>query len=78
MPAIHETAYPRVKPYFSEKELDEVFTLSDVELQWLDQKTKLNNSASRLGLSLLLKCYQYLGRIVRTTEITPLGKKSSL
>lgn len=75
MPAIHETAYPRVKPYFSEKELDEVFTLSDIEIQWLDQKTKLNNSASRLGLSLLLKCYQYLGRIVRTTEITPLVKE---
>ncbi len=50
MPAIHETAYPHVKPYFSKKELDEVFKLSDVEIQWLDQKTKLNNSASRLHL----------------------------
>ena len=59
MAAIHETAYPRFKPYFSPKELEEVFNLSPDEMAYLNRKTKATNEVTRLGFALLLKCYQY-------------------
>ena len=40
MAAIHETAYPRIKPVFTQKELIEVFKPNDTELLLLDTKTK--------------------------------------
>jgi hypothetical protein len=40
MSAIHETAYPRIKPNLSPKELKEVFTPTEEELSLLDSKTK--------------------------------------
>ena len=69
MAAIHETAYPRFKPYFTVKELDEVFTLSPDEISFLNRKTKATNSVSRLGFATLLKCYQYLGRPIKVDHV---------
>jgi hypothetical protein len=40
MAAIHETAYPRIKPHLSHKELQEIFMPSPEELALLDTKTK--------------------------------------
>lgn len=69
MAAVHETAYPRFKAFFTSKELSEVFTLSSDELVFLNRKTKTQNNVSRLGFAILLKCYQYLGRPIRVSEV---------
>jgi TnpA family transposase len=69
MPAIHETAYPRFKPYFNAKELEEVFQLTADEIDFLNTKTKLTNPVTRLGFALQLKCYQYLGRPIQVNKI---------
>ncbi len=75
MPAIHETAYPRIKPNLSPKELKELkelFTPTEEELFLLDSKTKKTLTVTRLGFMLMLKCYQYLGRPVTlpTLDVT--------
>ncbi len=69
MAAIHETAYPWFKPYLTAKELDELFSLSVDEIDFINRKTKVNNITSRLGFGILLKCYQYLGRAVQVEQI---------
>ncbi|MCD8542838.1 MAG: DUF4158 domain-containing protein [Gammaproteobacteria bacterium] len=69
MPAIHETAYPRFKPYLSAQEQEEIFKLSPEELSLLNSKTKTNNQQSRFGFALLLKCYQYLGRPIQIETV---------
>lgn len=43
MPAIHETAYPRIKPNLSPKELKELFTPNEEELILLDCKGSVAN-----------------------------------
>ena len=40
MAAIHETAYPRIKPNLSHKELKEIFTPTEEELILLKLKNK--------------------------------------
>lgn len=69
MAAIHETAYPRIKPIFTQKELVEVFKPNNTELLLLDTKTKKTSNVSRLGFMLFLKYYQYLGRPVKVKHI---------
>ena len=69
MPAIHETAYPRIKPNLSPKELKELFTPNEEELILLDCKTKKSMPVTRFGFMLMLKCYQYLGRPVKLKTI---------
>ncbi|GAG69523.1 unnamed protein product [marine sediment metagenome] len=64
MAAIHETAYPRIKPSFSNKELSEIFKPTEEELCLLDANTKKTLPKPRLGFMIILKCYQYLGRVV--------------
>jgi TnpA family transposase len=70
MAAIHETAYPRFKPYFTSKELDEVFALSHDEIAFLNRRTKASNAVSRLAFAILLKCYQYLGRPINVSKVS--------
>lgn len=69
MAAIHETAYPRIKPNLSHKELRELFTPKEEEISLLNSKTKISLVVPRLGFMLLLKCYQYLGRPVNLQKI---------
>lgn len=69
MTAIHETAYPRFKPYLSKRELQEVFLLSSDEIELLNEKTKTQNHISRLGFALLLKCYQHLSRPIQINTV---------
>lgn len=75
MPAIHETAYPRIKPNLSSKELKEVFTPTEEELFLLDSKTKKTLPVTRLGFMLALKYYQYLGRPIKPQKIDATIKK---
>lgn len=69
MAAIHETAYPRIKPNLSRKELKEIFTPTPDELFLLNSKTKRTLSLPRLGFMITLKCYQYLGRPIRVNKV---------
>ena len=75
MATIHETAYPRFKPVFTQKELVEVFKPNSNELLLLDTNTKKTSEVSRLGFMLLLKYYQYLGRPVKAKHINDFIKK---
>jgi len=69
MAAIHETAYPRIKPNLNQKELGELFAPSPEELLLLDANTKRTLTVPRLGFMLILKCYQYLGRPMHIQQI---------
>ncbi len=62
MAAIHETAYPRIKPHLSPKELKELFTLTTEEIDLLNTKTKKTLPVAQLGFMIILKCYKYVGR----------------
>ena len=75
MAAIHETAYPRIKPNLSHKELREIFTPLGEEISLLNSKTKKSLVVPRLGFMLLLKCYQYLGRPINLQKIDTSIKK---
>ena len=75
MAAIHETAYPRIKPNLSHKELREIFTPLSDELFLLNSKTKATIPVTRLGFMLTLKCYQYLGRAVNLKKLDHSIKK---
>lgn len=69
MAAIHETAYPRIKPNLTHKELRDIFTPQETEISLLNSKTKISLPVTRLGFMLLLKCYQYLGRPINLKKI---------
>lgn len=59
MTSIERTAYPRFKKHISKKELDQVYTPSQAELNFISKlacKYEL-----RLGATLLLKSFQRLG-----------------
>jgi hypothetical protein len=76
MTAIHETAYPRMKPVFSAKELKELFVPTEDEMVLLNKSTKKTRLIPRLGFMVILKCYQYLGRPVRVIKISESIKKT--
>jgi hypothetical protein len=76
MAAIHETAYPRIKPNLNHKELKEIFTPTEEELLLLDLKTKRTLPAPRLGFMVTLKCYQYLGRPISVQKVDESIKKT--
>ena len=61
MTAIHETAYPRLKPNPDEQELKQNFLPTEAELELLNKSTSEKSHHSRLGFMLSLKCYQCLG-----------------
>ena len=75
MAAIHETAYPRIKPNLTYKELKEIFAPTEEELILLDSRTKKSLPIPRLGFMITLKCYQYLGRPVKLEKIDESIKK---
>lgn len=75
MTAIHETAYPRIKPHLSLKEFKEIFAPTGEELDLLNTKTKTTLPVTRLGFMILLKFYQYLGRPVQLQKVSISIKK---
>jgi TnpA family transposase len=75
MTAIHETAYPRIKPHLSLKEFKAIFAPTDEELWLLKTKTKATVPVTQLGFMILLKCYQYLGRSVQLQKVDASIKK---
>jgi hypothetical protein len=75
MAAIHETAYPRIKPNLNRKEIRELFTPTIDELTLLNWKTKQALPVLRLGFMLTLKYYQCLGRPIKIQNIMSAIKK---
>lgn len=67
MPGISDTAYPRLKPNPSAKEMDEVYTPNLFEGSWVEQRTR--EPVPRTGLLVLLKTFQRLGYFVMMNEV---------
>jgi hypothetical protein len=67
MPGISDTAYPRLKPNPSAKELDEVYTPNLFECGWAEQRTRA--PVPRIGLLVLLKTFQRLKYFVMMNEV---------
>ena len=73
MPSIAETAYPRLKNQVTDKELQEIYTPSQRELQFAKQQTR--RGLTQLGLLVQLKTFQRLGYFVSCQEVpTPIIK----
>ena len=71
MPAMHETAYPRLKEGVTPTELAEVYTPTAEELA-LAMRTS-TRSGARLGFLVLLKTFQRLGYFVLAGDVpTPI------
>jgi TnpA family transposase len=62
LPTIHDTAYPRLKSSFSEKELNEIYTPTADEFDLAHSLT--NSTAMRIGFLVLLKTFQRLGYFI--------------
>lgn len=59
MPSVHDTAYPRLKSSFSDKELNAIFTPTAEEMALTHKIAQ--TTALRIGFLVLLKTYQRLG-----------------
>jgi TnpA family transposase len=59
MTAIHETAYPRIRSNLSDKELSELYTPTQEDLVFINQKTE--STVAAFGALVLLKSFQRLG-----------------
>lgn len=75
MTAIHETAYPRLKPKPTPKELEKNYKPSVEEIYLLNKSTRRNNLITRLGFMVTLKTYQCLGYLMPTAKV-PMSIKS--
>lgn len=69
MTAIHETAYPRLKPNPDECELKKNFSPTKEEIELFNKNTSKKSPHSQLGFMLSLKCYQCLGYHISTNAI---------
>jgi len=67
MTAIHETAYPRIRSSITEKELNELYTPTQEQLEFADRNTR--GTIQKLGLLILLKAFQRLGYFPMLREI---------
>ncbi|MBS0351531.1 MAG: DUF4158 domain-containing protein [Proteobacteria bacterium] len=76
MTVIHETAYPRIKPIFSAKELQELFTPTEDKVALLNKYTRKTQFTSRLSFMVTLKRYQYLGRPIEVIKVGEVTKKT--
>ena len=72
MTAIHETAYPRLKPNPNEQELKQNFLPTPLEIELLKKNTSTKSSHNQLGFMLSLKCYQCLGYHIAINAIPKL------
>lgn len=70
MSAIHETAYPQLKPDLSLEELQKNFTPTSKEMLLMEQCTQARAPVNRLGFMLTLKCYQCLGYAISLKKLS--------
>jgi Domain of unknown function (DUF4158) len=77
LPAVHETAYPRLKHSISNEELHESYTPSADELALADEASK--GTGPKICLLVLLKVFQRLGYFVRLRDVPkPIAEHISL
>ncbi len=67
MTAIHETAYPRLRPDIGEKELKEAYTPTESELTFVSSQS--TSRIKQLGLLILLKLCQRVGYFPKTGDV---------
>ncbi len=67
MPTRAETAYPRLKNYVTSRELNEIYTPTQQELNLANQYTK--KGVTKLGFLVLLKTFQRLGYFVSSDTV---------
>jgi len=67
MPSLHETAYPRLKTSFAQKELEQYFTPTEAESSMAF--SSVNGKAPRLCFLVLLKTFQRLGYFVMINDV---------
>lgn len=79
MTSIHETAYPRIKSALGSREMEEIFTPSEAEIEFVFNQRR--QPAASYALLLLLKSFQRLGyfrQILNKTPILPIANDSHL
>ena len=69
MALVDRTAYPRLPPVLSARELEEWFSPSSEEVSWACEK--IMSGEFRVMLLVLLKCYQRLGYFPRLDGVPP-------
>lgn len=67
MSSVHETAYPRFKPDLTDRELQEIYTPSRKEIEFIQQQCR--QPMQRLAMLTLLKTFQRLGYFVTLAEV---------
>jgi hypothetical protein len=69
MTAIHETAYPRLKPHPTPTELEKNFKPTFDEIMLMENRTRSASAVNKLGFMVTLKCYQCLGYAINLKDI---------
>lgn len=69
MTAIHETAYPRLKPHLTPTELEKNFSPIYSEKILMEESTREASITNKLGFMVLLKCYQCLGYAISIKNV---------
>ena len=69
MTAIHETAYPRLKPHPTPTELEKNFKPTFDERMLMEDSTRKTSEINKLGFMILLKCYQCLGYAINLKDV---------
>src|SRR5215210_5543277 len=69
MPAVHETAYPRLKSTVTDRELAAIYTPTPAELGLAAEAAK--GAVARLGFLVTLKTMQRLGYAVPAASVPP-------
>lgn len=69
MTQIHETAYPRLKADPTTQEIQDVYTLTSAEIEFIDQIAK--RPTARTAAFLYLKLFQRLGYFVQIKDVPP-------
>lgn len=69
MTAIHETAYPRLKPNPTPTELEKNFKPTFDEIMLMENSTRSASVINKLGFMVILKCYQCLGYAINLKDV---------
>jgi hypothetical protein len=67
MPTVHETAYPRLKSNVSRRELIDLYTPTQAEVELATRVSK--GEPARFGFLILLKTFQRLGYFIALRDV---------
>ena len=67
MPSVHETTYPRLKSSISHRELIDLYTPTEAELDLAGRASK--GETAKVGFLVLLKTFQRLGYFVALRDV---------